>query len=59
MDVESTSLPSMYSAPPFDVAEQEANSTEEKESFLPDDRVAEIAPPFSDEHDVNVAPEIV
>ena len=36
------------------MAEQEANSTEERESVLPDERVAEIAPPFSDEQDMNV-----
>ena len=56
---ESASPPVTYRAPPLDVVVHETNSTEERESLLSDERVAEIAPPFSDEHDVNVVPDIV
>ena len=59
VDVESASPPSIYNAPPFDVAVQEVNAMEERESLCPDVRVAEIAPPFVDEQFVNVTPEIV
>ena len=59
VDVESAFPPLMYSAPPFDVAEHEVNVIEERESLCPEERVAEIVPPFSDEQDVNVTPEIV
>ena len=59
VDVESTLPPLMYNAPPLDVAVQEVNVMEERESLCPDVRVTEIAPPFSDEHDLNVAPLIL
>ena len=59
VEVESASPPLIYNAPPLDVAEHEMNSTEERESLCPSVRVAEIAPPFSDEHDVNVTPDII
>ena len=59
VESESASPPSIYNAPPFDVAVQEVNVMEERESVCPDERVAEIAPPFSDEHPLNVTPEIV
>ena len=59
VEVESASPPSIYNAPPFDVAVHDSNEREERESLCLDERVAEIAPPFSDEHDVNLASEIV
>ena len=59
MEGENSSLPSIYSAPPLDVAVQESNVREERVSMCPEVSVAEIAPPFSDEQDVNVTPEII
>ena len=59
VEVESAFPPLMYRAPPLDVEVHEMNATEERESLCPDDRMAEIAPPFCDEQDVNVTPEIV
>ena len=59
VEVESASPPLIYNAPPLDVAVQEVNVMEERESLCPEVRVNEIAPPFSDEHDVNDTPEIV
>ena len=43
----------------MDVTEQEVNVSEERESLCSDERVAEIAPPFSDEQFVNFSPERV
>ena len=48
VEVESTVPPGMYRAPPFDVAAQDVKVREERDSLCPDERVAEIAPPFSD-----------
>ena len=59
VEVESAFPPSIYTAPPLDVAEQEVNVMEERVSLCPEVRMAEIAPPFSDEHDLNAALEIV
>ena len=44
---------------PFPVGVQDVNVREERVSVCPDERVAEIAPPFSDEQLVNATPEIV
>ena len=43
----------------MDVAVQEVNVMDERDSLCPDERVTEIAPPFVDEQFVNVTPEIV
>ena len=60
VEVESTFPPSIYNAPPFDEAVQEVKVNKASVSFFDvEERVAEIAPPFSDEHNVNVTPEIV
>ena len=59
VEVERALPPLIYNAPPFDVAVHEVNVTEERDSLCPEERVAEIVPPFSDEHDVNFTPEIV
>ena len=59
VEVESASIPSIYNAPPFDVAVQEVNVMEERVSLFSDERVNEIAPPFVDEQFVNVTPERV
>ena len=56
--MESTFPPSIYNAPPFDEAVQEVNVMEERVSLCSDERVAEIAPPFSDEQSLNVTPEM-
>ena len=57
--VESILVALMYSAPPYCVAEQVSKVREERVSVCPEERVAEIAPPFSDEQSVNVTPVIV
>ena len=41
------------------MAEHVSKVVDEIVSLYPDASVAEIAPPFADEHDVNVAPDIV
>ena len=51
-------------APPFSIVEQESNVQEEMmrlgaEKEEEEGSVKDIAPPFSDEHDVKIAPEIV
>ena len=58
MDVESSLPPLMYNPPPYTVAEQESKVVDVRVSVLEDERVDEIAPPFSDEQFVNVASEI-
>ena len=59
VEIESASLPSIYNAPPFDVAVHEVNVMEERDSLCSDVRVTEIAPPFVDEQFVNATPEKV
>ena len=59
VEIESAFPPLIYNAPPFDVAVQEMNVTEEIDSLYREERVVEIAPPFSDEQSVNVASQIV
>ena len=52
--------PMICTPPPQLVAEQEEKVKEESVSFFEfNDNFAEIAPPFSDEHRVNVTPVIV
>ena len=57
VDVEIYPPPSIYTPPPLFVAEQEVKVNKDSVSFFEvDERVAEIAPPFSDVHRVNVTP---
>ena len=51
--------PSIYTPPPHPDAEQDVKVRDVRERIWEDERVTEIAPPFSDEQDVNVTPVIV
>ena len=59
VELERALPPLMDNAPPFDVAVQEANVMEERVNLCRDERVAEIAPPFDAEHELNVVLAIV
>ena len=59
VEIDSTSPPLIYNAPPLSVAEHDSNEREDRERLCSDVRVTEIAPPFVDEQFVNVTPEKV